>query len=305
MEHKCLITRALKSAGRGRLSRNTSVVGGLWISPPLFSCFIAFLDLFCSSGGPVDPLLVVWRGFLPHGSLQTDQLSKTTVHFIKTLSCVCPPYRLPTQTTRSGQGHRGVYALSLSVRSSHAPSFLSCGVVRELAEDSVCGGISVNPPSSHVFCLPTAPLQIPLLRLFLPLWSSRSLPPHQQPVNKPPPGVGAWSWPCVVTHCPLWDPYHWQMRHGCVYVSYMGDSSSAMCGLVLCWLRRSYWIEWWNNSEIVHIMASASQKPISVTSYLSLKFPHRICTHFLCWCVKICRRLQNSFKRVISWLIKF
>jgi len=74
---------------------------------------------------------------------------------------VCPPYRLPTQTIRSGQGHCGVYALSLSVRSSHAPSFLSCGVVRELAEDGVCGGISVTPPmlscvlSSH--CSPADP----------------------------------------------------------------------------------------------------------------------------------------------------
>lgn len=55
MEHKCLITRVLRSAGRGRLSRNTSVVGGLWIFFPLFSRFIASLDLFCSSGGPRTP----------------------------------------------------------------------------------------------------------------------------------------------------------------------------------------------------------------------------------------------------------
>lgn len=161
MEHKCLITRALRSAGRGRLSRNTSIVGGLWIFHPLFSRFIASLDLFCSSGGPVDPLLVVWRGFLPHGSLQTDQLSETTVHFIKTLSCVCPPYHLPTQTTRSGQGHRGVCALSLSVRSSHAPSFLSCGVVRELAGDGVCGGISVTPPPLMCYVSPLLPYRSP------------------------------------------------------------------------------------------------------------------------------------------------
>lgn len=211
---QCFITWALRSAGRGRLSRNTSVVGGLCVF------FLSFLSLYrlpwliLLIWGPADPLLVVWRGFLPHGSLQTDQLSKTTVHFIKTLSCVCPPYRLPTQTTRSGQGHHGVSAflMSLSVRSSHAPSFLSCGVVRELAEDSVCGGISVTPPSSHVFCVPTAPLQIPLLRLFLPFWSSRSLPPHQQLVNKPllesEPGVDhVWS-PIVLSETHIigaWD----------------------------------------------------------------------------------------------------
>lgn len=54
MEHKCLITRVLRSAGRGRLSGNTSVVGGLWFFS-LFSRFIAFHDLFCSSGGPGAP----------------------------------------------------------------------------------------------------------------------------------------------------------------------------------------------------------------------------------------------------------
>lgn len=165
IEHKCFITRALRSAGRGRLSRNTSVVGGLWI----FFFFSSFLSLYrfpwliLLIWGPADPLLVVWRGFLPHGSLQTDQLSKTTVHFIKTLICVCPPYRLPTQTTRSGQGHHGVSAflMSLSVRSSHAPSFLSCGVVRELAEDGVCGGISMTPLLSCVLSPHRSPADPP------------------------------------------------------------------------------------------------------------------------------------------------
>ncbi len=159
---------------------------------------------------------------------------------------MCPPYRLPTQTTCSGQGCRGVSAFlsSLSVRSSHAPSFLSCGLCVIWQRTVSAGGLAW-PPRSHMLYLPAAPLQMPLLRLFLPLWSSRSWSPHQQPINKPPLGVWAWSWPCVVTHCPIWDPYHWQMRHGCIYVSYMRDPSSATWGLVFCWLRRRlYSIEW-------------------------------------------------------------
>lgn len=243
MEHKCLITRVLRSAGRGRLSRNTSVVGGLWIFFPLFSRFIASLDLFCSSGGPRTPSSLFEEDSCRMGVYkQINFLRQQCTSLSPSAVCVhliaCPPRR--HALVKATMASLPFSCLFPSIPPT-LPLFSAVALCVSWQRTVSVGGLAW-PPFSHVFCLPTAPLQIPLLRLFLPFWSSRSLPPHQQLVNKPPPGVGAWSWPCVVTHCPVWDPYHWHMRHGCVYVSYMGDSSSATCGLVFFWLRRSLYV---------------------------------------------------------------
>ncbi len=85
------------------------------------------------------------------------------MHFIKILSCVCPPYRLPTQTTCSGQGRRGVSAFlsSLSVRSSHAPSFLSCGLCVIWQRTVSAGGLAWPPPLSYALSPRRSPADAP------------------------------------------------------------------------------------------------------------------------------------------------
>lgn len=229
--------------------------GGDWaVIPPLwevciffflfFSRFIAFPDLLRLSGGPRTSSSLFKEDACRMGVYkQINFLRQQCTSLRPSAVCVhliaCPPRR---------------HALVKATMASLAFSRLFLPVPPTLPLFSAVAScvswqrtVSVWGLAWPLCRLLFVPLQISLLRLFLPLWSSRSWLPHQQSINRPPPGAWAWSRLCVVTRCAIWGPYHWQMRRGSIYLSYMRDSSSVTCGLVFWKLkRRLYVIEWWN-----------------------------------------------------------
>lgn len=98
MEHKCLITRALRSAGRGRLSRNTSIVGGLWIFH-LFSLALSLpLTYSAHLGAPWTPSSLFEEDFCRMGVYkQINFLRQQCTSLRPSAVCVhliaCPPRR--------------------------------------------------------------------------------------------------------------------------------------------------------------------------------------------------------------------
>ncbi len=163
---------------------------------------------------------------------------------------MCPPYRLPTQTTCSGQGRRGVSAFlsSLSIRSSHAPSFLSCGLCVIWQRTVSAGGLACPPPPrSHMLYLPAAPLQMPLLRLFLPSSLILQILVATSAAHKQTP---SWSLSLELTLCghPLSYLRPISLADETwlyLCILYAGPQQCDMWCLVFCWLRRRlYSIEW-------------------------------------------------------------